>query len=880
MSKLGRLSEFDIAHPERWSSYVAQVKNYFRVNQVQEDSLKAATLPCVCGQEIFDIAENLVAPVPLESIAYAELKRILREHFEPKLSSVLSYNLAIISILANSYDTNTFWKLTLTTVSLCSSNLKLSDPYEKYLKPFKTMCLKLKNYQHVLTMAFAVKEINENSQILSNVTLGFYIYDTYSSARMTYYNTLKLLSTWKRTIPNYICEEAKKMMALIAYSVFAPVMNASKFLPFLYRIMPSDAVQYSGIVQLLLHFHWTWVGIIATDNDDGERFVQTLTPLLAHHGICPAIIAKIPTLSHYLNYYELLMHTSPESMLLTSSEVNVFVLHANHRTITCIKWLIYMYDLLEGNKTKSVNKIWIMTAHWDFSSDILQKSFDMMFFHGALSFAIHSKELLGFTHFLQGLHPHSDNNDKFIPIFWQQAFGCSLSGDNGKECTGEEKLGHLPGVLFEMSMTSQSYRIYNAVYLLAYALHEIYKPKPETRAVFNRCRLTFLNLKPWQIHPFLRSITFNNSAGDIVSFNENGELTAGYDILNWVIFPNQSFARVRVGKMDPQDKELIIKTDTITWHSSFNQIWTHYISYLSDTDDCFQCPEDQYPNKNKDQCLPKRINFLSFTEPLGVTLIFLTLMLSVITVWVLWIFTIHRNTPIVKANNRDLTYYLLISLLLCFHSSFLFIGKPQTLTCYLRQTTFSIIFSVAISCILAKTVTVVLAFMATKPGSKLKKWVGKRLANFILLGCSLIQAGICFLWLWIFPPFLNFDFHALAEEIVVECKEGSDIKFYCVLGYLSFLAIVSFTVAYFAKKLPDIFNEAKFITFSMLVFCSVWFSFIPSYLSTKGKYMVAVEVFSILASSAGLLGCIFFPKCYIILFQPILNSKDLLIRRK
>ncbi|XP_058038629.1 vomeronasal type-2 receptor 26-like [Ahaetulla prasina] len=695
----------------------------------------------------------------------------------------------------------------------------------------------------------------------------------------------------------------------IAFSVFAPLMNARKFLPFLYRMMPSDVVQYSGIVQLLLYFQWTWIGIIATDDDDGEKFVQTLTPLLSQHGICPAIIANVPTLSHYLNYYDLFMHTSPESMLLTSSEVNVFVLHANHRTITCIKWLVYVYNLLKGNESKPVNKIWIMTAHWDFSSDILQKSFDMMFFHGALSFAIHFNELLGFTHFLQGLDPHSDNNDQFIQVFWQQAFDCSLSSHNEKECTGQEKLSNLPGVLFEMRMTSQSYRIYNAIYVLANALHDIYKPRPQRNTIFNR---HLLDQKPWQIHPFLRSITFNNSAGHIMSFNENGELTAGYDILNWVVFPNQSFVRVRVGKMDPRDKELIIKTDTITWHSSFNQVQPlslcnenchpgysrmkkegkpfccfdcvpcadGKISDLIDTDDCFQCPEDHYPNKNKDQCLPKTINFLSFTEPLGVTLIFLAVMLSVITVWVFWIFTIHRNTPIVKANNRDLTYYLLISLLLCFHSSFLFIGKPHILTCYLRQTTFSIIFSVAISCILAKTVTVVLAFMATKPGSKLKKWIGKKLAIFILLGCSLIQVGICMVWLLTFPPFLNFDFHALAEEIVVECKEGSDIMFYCVLGYLSFLAIVSFTVVYFAKKLPDIFNETKFITFSMLVFCSVWFSFIPSYLSTKGKYMVAVEVFSILASSAGLLGCIFFPKCYIILFQPVLNSKDLLIRKK
>ena len=180
-------------------------------------------------------------------------------------------------------------------------------------------------------------------------------------------------------------------------------------------------------------------------------------------------------------------------------------------------------------------------------------------------------------------------------------------------------------------------------------------------------------------------------------------------------------------------------------------------------------------------------------------------------------------------------------------------------------------FTVAVATGLAKTLTVILAFKARKPGRTMRRLLETGASNDVIPLCSLIQVILCGVWLGTSPPFLEMDTHSEPKELIIMCNKGSVTAFYCVLGYLGSLALGTLSLAFLDRNLPDAFNEAKFPTFRMVVFLSVWVTILPVYHSTKGKVMAAVETFSILASSAGLLGCIFVPKCYIILLRPVMN---------
>nr|XP_043878357.1 extracellular calcium-sensing receptor-like [Solea senegalensis] len=715
------------------------------------------------------------------------------------------------------------------------------------------------------SMAFAIDEINRNSNLLPNVTLGYSLYDNCIQLRIGFRAALALVSGQEEEVTvEENCVGTPPVLGIVgdttssnsiaistvlglyrvpmvSYFATCSCLSDRQKFPSFFRTIPSDAFQVNAMIQILKHFGWTWAGLLISDDDYGVHAARSF-----HSDLGPA-----------------------DGGCLAYTEI--------------LPW---------GDDSAELKRI----------VDVMRKST--------------ARVVIVFAH-----KTHMINLMKEVNQFWEHTFQCRFAPPpagwveaEGELCTGQEVIENVESELFDVSYLRPEYNVYKAVYALAYALDDMLQCEPGRGPFSNNTCAHLQRMEPWQLVYYLEKVNFTTTFGDQVSFDENGDALPIYDIINWVWLPDGRTKVQRVGEVKRsafKGEELTLEEDKIFWNFESKQppqsvcsescppgtrmatkkgepeccfdcvpCSEGKISNTTDSMECTSCPEDFWSSPQRDHCVPKKTEFLSYHEPLGICLTSISLLGTLICVLVLGIFIHHHSTPIVRANNSELSFLLLVSLKLCFLCSLLFIGRPRLWTCQLRHAAFGISFVLCVSCILVKTMVVLAVFRASKPGGESSlKWFGAVQQRGTVLVLTSIQAAICTAWLVSASPVPHKNTQYHNDKIVYECVVGSTVGFAVLLGYIGLLAVLSCLLAFLAKNLPDSFNEAKHITFSMLIFCAVWVAFVPAYISSPGKYADAVEVFAILASSFGLLVALFGPKCYIILLRPERNTKKAIMGR-
>uniref|UniRef100_A0A3Q3M5Y4 Extracellular calcium-sensing receptor-like n=1 Tax=Mastacembelus armatus TaxID=205130 RepID=A0A3Q3M5Y4_9TELE len=741
-------------------------------------------------------------------------------------------------------------------------------------------------FRWALTMRLAVEEINQSPELLPNYTLGYKIFDSCAYPLTGQRAALAVLNG-QSADDSPTCSGASPLLAIIGESGSAQSIVVSRILqpfkipmisyfsscacladrkkyPNFFRVIPNDDYQVRAIAQLLVRFNWTWVGIVLGDHQYGRSAVQGLLRALQGTKVCVAYQEMIP------------------------------LLYSRQRALQIMQ--VHMTPFLRDYMTQNITGIqWVASEAW-VTASVFTGSQYYPYLGGTIGFAIRKGYISGLSDYLKTVNPQMYPNNSLVHELWEALYGCSSasSGSQLPPCSGQESLLEQHSAYMNTSSTRVSYNVYKAVYAIAHSLHNLLLCQPDSG-------------------PFPNNSLKFNIAGDEMSFDSMGDSIPYYDIINWQRGTGGNIEFVNVGVFDgtkPAGEELVIQEDRIIWTGHQSEVPVSVcstsclpgsrkavrrgepvccfdcllcdsgkISNQTNSIECTVCPEDFWSNKDRTACIPKKVEFLGY-DSLGIALTVISVVGACLTIAVFGVFFYHRNTPIVRVNNSELSFFILFALMLCFLCCLVFIGEPTSWSCMLRHTAFSITFSLCISCILGKTLVVLAAFTATRPGDNIMKWLGPRQQKAIIFSCTLVQVVICAAWLIDTPPFPSRNTQYESSKIILECSVGSTLAFWCVLGYIGLQACLCFVLAFLARKLPGNFNEAKFITFSILIFCAVWLAFIPAYISSPGKYADAVESFAILASSFGLLFCLFAPKCYIILLKPEKNTKQHLMGNK
>ncbi len=303
--------------------------------------------------------------------------------------------------------------------------------------------------------------------------------------------------------------------------------------------------------------------------------------------------------------------------------------------------------------------------------------------------------------------------------------------------------------------------------------------------------------------------------------------------------------------------------------------------HLPSPEECVECPNGSLPSPDLTTCVEIPEEYLSFDSGIGIAAMTLAVLGAVVTLYVMWVFYRYKNTPIVKASGKELSFVLLVGILVCYGMTFVIIAPPNDIVCGAQQLGIGLCFSICYSALFTKTNRIARIFRAGKRTAKRPKCISPHSQLLICFGLVGVQIIIGVMWLLLSPPTAGHYYPTRVSNQLV-CISSVGLSYMIGFTYPIVLVVICTVYALLTRKIPEAFNESKYIGFTMYTTCIIWLAFVPIYFSTASQIelRLASMCFSISFSATVSLLCLFTPKLYIILLHPEKNVRQSMITSK
>ncbi|XP_056131423.1 metabotropic glutamate receptor 4 isoform X1 [Lampris incognitus] len=781
---------------------------------------------------------------------------------------------------------------------------------------------KEKGIHRLEAMLFALDRINNDNELLPNITLGARILDTCSrdthalEQSLTFVQALiekdssdvKCLSggppiiTKPERVVGVIGASASSVSIMVAnilrlfripqvsYASTAPELSDNTRYDFFSRVVPPDTYQAQAMVDIVRAMRWNYVSTVASEGNYGESGVDAFIQKSREDGgLCISQSVKIPREPRPGEFDKIIRRLSE------NPNARVVIIFANEDDIR---------RLLQAAKTanQTGHFIWVGSDSWGSKIAPILNQEEMA--EGAVTILPKRQSIRGFDRYFISRTLENNRRNIWFAEFWENNFQCKLSrhalkkGSGIKKCTNHERIGKDSS--YEQEGKVQF--VIDAVYAMAHALHDMHKDlcpgKVGLCSKMDTINGTLL-LK------YIRNVNFTGIAGTPVVFNVNGDAPGRYEIYQYQIVNNTTEYKI-IGHWTDQ---LHLDINEMQWPGGTREIPSSICSqpcrlgqrkktvkgipccwhcencdgyqYQADTFTCKMCRFDLRPNGNHTGCVPIPIVKLEWSSPWAVIPVLIAVLGIMATLFVVSTFVRYNDTPIVKASGRELSYVLLTGIFLCYATTFLMISTPDVGICSLRRIFLGLGMSISYAALLTKTNRIYRIFEQGKMSVSAPRLISP--ASQLVITFSLISVqllGVC-IWFGVDPSqaIIDYEDQRTADPDmargVLKC-DISDLSLICLLGYSMLLMVTCTVYAIKTRGVPETFNEAKPIGFTMYTTCIVWLAFIPIFFGTsqsaeKMYIQTTTLTISVSLSASVSLGMLYMPKVYVVLFHPEQN---------